>query len=100
MTIGKFKEYCINMKKWLVDLFKDERGVPSIKPVIAFIGVLFLCLSLSISLFSKRDLEPSKSLVDAIVIVICVGMGADSLDKFSFKKTIPSQNPPEEQLPS
>ena len=32
----------MNFKEWIIDLFKDERGAISVKPVIAFIGALFL----------------------------------------------------------
>ena len=75
----------MTFKQWLVDLFKDERGSTSIKPVIAFIGALFLCITLIANSYSSKEIAPSDKLVDAVMIVTAIGMGADSLDKFSFK---------------
>jgi hypothetical protein len=37
------------------------------------------------SLFPK-EFEPADVLVNAVMIITAIGMGADSLDKFSFKK--------------
>jgi len=84
----------MKFKEWIVDLFKDERNNTSIKPVVSFIGTLVLCAALIISLVSKRDMEPSTALVDAVVIITCIGLGSDSLDKFSLKKLPPTQPPP------
>lgn len=71
---------------WLKDLFKDERGSTSIKPVVALIGALFLCGTMCANSFSHGDVKPSSDLVNAVMIITCLGMGADTLDKFSFKK--------------
>ena len=71
---------------WLKDLFKDERGSTSIKPVVALIGALFLCGTMCANSFSHGDIKPSADLVNAVMIITCLGMGADTLDKFSFKK--------------
>jgi hypothetical protein len=78
----------MTFKEWIVDIFKDERGSISIKPVIAIIGTLFLCVTMSINAFSKKACDPSEALVNAIVVVTAIGMGADSLDKFSHKSPI------------
>jgi hypothetical protein len=43
----------MNFKQWLIDLFKDERGATSIKPVIAFVGALFLCGTMLVISSSK-----------------------------------------------
>ena len=77
----------MTFKKWVIELFKDERGSVSIKPVVAFIGAVFLCITMIISSFSHEDFKPADSLVDAVMIITCVGLGADSIDKFSHKKT-------------
>ena len=83
---------------WLKDLFKDERGLASVKPVIAVIGSLFLCITMVISAFSKHQIDPSAALVDAVTIITAIGMGADTLDKFSLrnKKTKPEEPTPQE----
>ena len=76
----------MNFKQWLVDLFKDERGSTSIKPVIAFIGALFLCGTMLANSFTNGEIKPSPELVNAVMIITAIGMGADTLDKFSQKK--------------
>lgn len=75
-----------NFKEWIVELFKDERGSTSIKPVIAFIGCIFLCTTMLINSFSSENFKPSYDLVNSVMIITVIGMGADTLDKFSFKK--------------
>ena len=75
----------MNFKQWILDLFKDERGSTSIKPVIALLGALFLCGTMTVNSFSHGDMKPSDALVDAVMIITAIGMGADSLDKFSVK---------------
>jgi hypothetical protein len=81
----------MKFKDWVVDLFKDERGSISIKPVVAFIGSMFLCATMTINSFSHEDFKPADNLVDAVLIITAIGLGADSLDKFSKKKTEESQ---------
>jgi hypothetical protein len=77
----------MNFKKWIIELFKDERGSTSIKPVIAFVGALFLCITMLLNSFSHADFAPAPELVNAVMIITGIGMGADTLDKFSHKKT-------------
>ena len=76
----------MNFKHWLIDLFKDERGSTSVKPVIAFVGSLFLCVTMTLNSFSHAGFAPSDNLVNAVLMITALGMGADSLDKFSHKK--------------
>jgi hypothetical protein len=77
----------MTFKNWLVDLFKDERGSTSVKPLIAFMGSLFLCVTMTINSFSHSDFAPSDNLVNAVLVITAIGMGADTLDKFSHKKS-------------
>ena len=79
----------MNFKQWVIDLFKDERGSTSVKPVIALLGSLFLSATMTINSFSHADFAPADNLVDAVLIITVIGMGADTLDKFSSprKKT-------------
>ncbi len=76
----------MTFKQWIIELFKDERGSISVKPVIAFIGALFLCITMMLNSFSHADFAPSPELVNAVMIITGIGMGADTLDKFSHKK--------------
>ena len=77
----------MTFKNWIVDLFKDERGSTSVKPLIAFMGSLFLCVTMTINSFSHSDFAPSDNLVNAVLVITAIGMGADTLDKFSHKKS-------------
>lgn len=76
----------MKFKEWLIELFKDERGSISVKPVIAFIGALFLCITMMLNSFSHADFAPSPELVNAVMLITGIGMGADTVDKFSHKK--------------
>lgn len=71
--------------EWLRELFTDERGATSVKPLIALIGALFLCATMLIEALSKIDLQISETLINAIMIITSVGMGADTVDKYSVK---------------
>ncbi len=73
-------------KEWVIELFKDERGSTSIKPLVAFIGTMFLCVTMILNSYSHEEFKPSDSLVDAVMVITAIGLGADSLDKFSHKK--------------
>jgi hypothetical protein len=77
----------MSFKQWVLDLFKDERGSTSIKPVVAFLGALFLCVTMTLNSYSHADFAPSPELVNAVLVITAIGMGADTLDKFSHKKT-------------
>jgi hypothetical protein len=70
-----------------VELFKDERGAISVKPVVAFIGAMFLCITMIANSYSSKEIAPSDKLVDAVMIITAIGMGADTVDKFSKKDT-------------
>ena len=83
----------MTFKEWVIDLFKDERGAISVKPVIAFFGALFLCGTMLVNSFSHGDIKPSADLVNAVMVITAIGMGADTLDKFTKKS-----EPKEEEL--
>lgn len=78
----------MTFKEWVVDLFKDERGAISVKPVIAFFGALFLCGTMLANSYSNKEVAPSDKLVDAVMIITAIGMGADTLDKFTKKAPV------------
>ena len=59
----------MTFKNWIVDLFKDERGSTSVKPLIAFMGSLFLCDTMTINSFSHSDFAPSDNLVNAVLVM-------------------------------
>ena len=76
----------MKFKEWVIELFKDERGSISVKLVIAMIGAMFLCITMVLNSFSHADFAPSPELVNAVMLITGIGMGADTLDKFSHKK--------------
>ena len=76
----------MTFKEWVIELFKDERGSISVKPVSALIGTLFLCGTMLVNSFSEEDFKPAPELVNAVMVITAIGMGADTLDKFSHKK--------------
>lgn len=86
----------MTFKQWIIDLFEDERGATSIKPLIAFMGALFLCVTMVINAVSKTGFAPSDNLVDAVLVITAIGMGSDTLDKFSFRK---NKKQPESETP-
>lgn len=86
----------MTFKKWITDLFKDERGSISVKPVIAFVGALFLCGTMTANSFTEEHFKPAAELVNAVMVITAIGMGADSLDKFSKKS--PADKPTEEVI--
>jgi hypothetical protein len=75
----------MNFKEWIIDLFKDERGAISVKPVIAFIGTMFLCGTMLANSFSDEHFKPAAELVNAVMVITGIGMGADTVDKFTKK---------------
>lgn len=77
------KNQSMTFKEWVIDLFEDERGRTSIKPLIAFIGALFLCGSMLANSLMKGSFNPSDALINAVMLITSIGMGADSVDKFS-----------------
>ena len=59
----------MTFKEWIIELFKDEKGSISIKPVVAFIGTLFLCGTMLANSFSEEHFKPAAELVNAVMII-------------------------------
>lgn len=76
----------MKLKTFILELFKDERGRISIKPVVATIGTIFLCGTMAANSFSSEDVKPSDGLVDAVMAVTIAAMLGDTGDKFSLRK--------------
>ena len=89
----------MTFKQWLVELFKDERGSISIKPVVAFLGAIFLCGTMLANSFSEEHFKPADTLVNAVMVITAIGMGADTLDKFTKKAPAEEPKPEEPQTP-
>ena len=69
----------MTFKEWVIDLFKDERGSISVKPVIALLGAL----ALAVVLVGKIAV-PDNS-INAVMILTIAAIGGDTADKFTKK---------------
>ena len=73
------------MKTFLKSLLQDEAGQQSTKRILAIIGTLFLCITMLANSYSHESIKPSTELVSAVEVIVCVCIGATSLDKFAGK---------------
>ena len=76
----------MTFKEFVVSLFKDERGAISVKPVIGMIGALTLCIFLVLTSYIKVDTKLLDNIINAVMLITIVGMGGDTIDKFSYRK--------------
>jgi len=74
------------MKNFIKSLLQDEKGQQSTKRIIAITGTLFLCVTMILNSFSHESIKPAPELVSAIEVIVCVCIGATTVDKFSIKK--------------
>ncbi len=72
------------MKQFLKDMFGG--GDTSIKRVIAFLGFLFLAITMLLNSYSHADIKPSEDLVDAVKVIVLVCIGGNVVEKFLAKK--------------
>ena len=73
------------MKDFIKKMLLDESDSPSTKRIIALIGSVVLFLTMFINSFTPIDSAPSAELITGVVTVICVCLGASSIDKFAPK---------------
>lgn len=72
------------MKKFLIDMFTG--GDTSIKRVIAFLGFLFISITMLVNSYQHESIKPSTDLVDAVKIIVLVCIGGNVVEKFLVKK--------------
>jgi hypothetical protein len=72
------------MKKFLIDMFTG--GETSIKRVIAFLGFLFISITMLVNSYQHESIRPSTDLVDAVKIIVLVCIGGNVVEKFLTKK--------------
>ena len=70
---------------WFKKVLTDERENPSTKRLIAVVGAVCMFVAFLFTAFSGYSLSPSSDLVTGCVTIVCVSLGASSLDKFSIK---------------
>lgn len=73
------------MKKFLKEMFGG--GDTSIKRVIAFLGFLFIAVTMLLNSYSHESIKPSSDLVDAVKIIVLVCIGGNVAEKFLEKKS-------------
>lgn len=81
------------MKKFIVSMFLDERGVVSTKRIVGFMCALMLCITMFANQFTPEHIKPSDTLVNTVGLLAFGCLGLTSVDKFSFKKPIDSKEP-------
>jgi hypothetical protein len=71
--------------EWIKKVLTDETDSPSTKRIIAMVGSLTVFVTLFCNSFTDISLAPSPELITAAVTIICVCLGASTIDKFSPK---------------
>ena len=74
------------MKNFFTSMFQDERGSISHKRMIGTICTIVLCLALCLGT------DPSETLVHAVEGIAIACIAGATLDKFSFKQSINTEN--------
>jgi hypothetical protein len=75
------------MKQFLKEMFGG--GDTSIKRVIAFLGFLFIAVTMLLNSYSHESIKPSSDLVDAVKVIVLVCIGGNVVEKFLNKQTAP-----------
>jgi len=73
------------MKNFIKSMFGG--GDTSIKRVIAFLGFLFIAVTMLLNSYSHESIKPSDDLVDAVKVIVLVCIGGNVAEKFLEKKT-------------
>jgi len=71
------------MKKFIKEMFGG--GDTSIKRVIAFLGFLFIAVTMLLNSYSHESIKPSAELVDAVKVIVLVCIGGNVVEKFLDK---------------
>jgi hypothetical protein len=72
------------MKKFITEMFTG--GDTSIKRVIAFIGFLFIAVTMVLNSYSHESIKPSEDLVDAVKTIVIICIAGNVAEKFLLKK--------------
>lgn len=71
------------MKTFFKSMLSDERGATSSKRVIGFMCAIFLCVTMALNSYSHESIKPADTLVDAVLTIACICIGASTVDKFT-----------------
>lgn len=72
------------MIKFIKEMFSN--GDTSIKRVIAFLGFLFIAVTMLLNSYQHESIKPSEDLVDAVKTIVLVCIGGNVVEKFLSKK--------------
>lgn len=75
------------IKKFLKEIFQDEHKRFSSNRFVGILSALVLCVTLFISVLSKRANEPSSILVECITTLSLGSLGLGAVNKIFSKKT-------------
>lgn len=70
----------------------DERGQVSHKRIISLLCFLVLSFVFVYKIFCPNCIQSDPILVDGLIVICCVAMGATSLDKFSLRNPTSQNN--------
>ena len=73
------------MKQFIKEMFGG--GDTSMKRVIAFLGFLFIAVTMLLNSYQHESIKPSEDLVDAVKTIVLVCIGGNVVEKFLGKKT-------------
>lgn len=71
------------MKQFITEMFTG--GDTSIKRVIAFLGFLFIGVTMIINSFTHESMQPATNLVDAVTNIVLVCIAGNVAEKFLMK---------------
>jgi hypothetical protein len=69
------------MKKFISQLFQDEKGNFSSKRFIGIVSGITLCATMYVNSYSHGDIKPSDTLVNAVAMLSFGCLGLASVDK-------------------
>ena len=74
------------MKQFITEMFTG--GDTSIKRVIAFLGFLFIGVTMIINSFTHESMQPATNLVDAVTNIVLVCIAGNVAEKFLMKLSV------------
>jgi hypothetical protein len=72
------------MKNFIKEMFTG--GDTSMKRVIAFLGFLFIAITMLLNSYSHESIKPSPDLVDAVKTIVIICVAGNVAEKFLMKK--------------
>jgi len=74
------------MKKFLSQIFQDEKGAFSSKRFVGIMCAISLCVTMYHNSFSTVDVAPASALIQSVAALAFGALGLASVDKIFTKK--------------